>query len=100
MRNVRELRGVGAGRKIDTDAILAALAGVIDTEALAHLAGLDPDGSVFAGVVSGSPAKDIDSDGAFLESVATAGQRVFHYVLEELLATPAGSELVAVKDAL
>jgi hypothetical protein len=100
MRNVRELRGVSAGWKVDADVIRDALAGVIDAEALANLAGLDADGGVLAGVIGSGPAEDIDSDSAFLERIAAAGQSVFHNVAEEFLAAAAGAKLVAVEDAV
>jgi len=100
MCDVRELGGVGAGRKIDTNIIRTADARVITAEALANLPGLDPDGSVFARVIRSGAAKDVDSDSTFLERVPAAGERVFYHVPEELLATAAGSEFVAMQDAL
>src|SRR5580692_10702627 len=73
---------------------------VVDCEALAYFAGVNPDNSVGAGVVGGKPAENFNADGAFLQILRQAGQRAFDYELQEILAALAGFEFRARKDAL
>jgi hypothetical protein len=78
---------------------LRSLIGIINAQPFANLAGFDADGGIVAGIVAGRPAENFDADGALLEHVAMALERVFHHVTEEVLAALAGAEFVAGEDA-
>src|ERR1035438_7468304 len=94
-----ELGYVRAGRQVDSYRIMRSVIGIINAQTFADLSGFDADRGIVAGIVAGWPAEDLDADGALLEHVAMALERVFHHVTEEILATFAGSEFVRREDA-
>jgi hypothetical protein len=86
---------IRSGGQLDPDGILGALVGIIETETFADLAGLDPDGGVVAGVVTGGTAENLDAYGPLFENAGIAGEGMLDNVAQEILAALARAKLVA-----
>ena len=67
-----KFRDVSPGRQFDTDRIGRSLAGIILAEAPSYFARFHPDGRIVTRIIADGPAKNIDADSAFFESIRGA----------------------------
>jgi hypothetical protein len=63
---------VGSRAQLNTQRIGGALGGIMEPQAFAHFASLDPHRGVVAWVVTGGLTEGFDADGAFFEDISGA----------------------------
>lgn len=94
-----KIGNVPACRKLNLQLVGFTLAGVIQVQALANLAGLNAYGGVVARIVGSWAPEGFDSDSTFFKNTGMAFQCGLDYIFQKILAAFARAEFVAFKDS-